>query len=253
MQRFLACVVLLLLPAITVAQDMPLSQVLIEGEGWKPSGKAEYLDVDVRDAKGNRYQYSPNAREIVHFPPKTESKIGKIISMKRTVGGMAVTRAGTLYFTAPDEQAVYSYRPGGKPGKITEGVARPTGISLWPDDGTLVVADAAGKHVYAYRVEKDGSLTCKEGYCTLRLPAGQKESGAAGMCMDTAGRLYVATTVGVQCFDPTGRLNGVLLNPSPAPPRVVAFDGPALEVLHMLSDRVYTRQTKAKGLPPPEK
>ncbi|MCP6768797.1 SMP-30/gluconolactonase/LRE family protein, partial [Klebsiella pneumoniae] len=90
----------------------------------------------------------------------------------------------------------------------------PTGIVFTPDQGTLVVADAAGKHLYAFRVEKDGSLTGKEGYYTLRLPVGQQASGAGAMCVDTAGRLYVTSTVGVQCFDPTGRLNGVLLNPA---------------------------------------
>ncbi|MBL8796809.1 MAG: SMP-30/gluconolactonase/LRE family protein, partial [Planctomycetia bacterium] len=80
------------------------------------------------------------------------------------------------------------------------------------------------------------------------------ESGAAGMCVDAAGRLYVATTVGVQCFDPTGRLNGVLLNPTTTPPTAVTFGGPNFDLLYVAcGDRLFARETKAQGFVPPKK
>jgi gluconolactonase len=302
MQRFVAFVVLWLLPAAVVAQDMPLSQVLIEGKGWKLAAKDFKAIASLAvDKAGDVYVADPGAgvlrirpdgtthptmaakqtvsvgiapsavvpghealltssskngkTQVEAFTPANDAKggVSYVVCEDIAMHSFVVARNGTFYCTAPGEQAVYAVA-GGKKRKVAEGIARPTGLVLWPDQGTLVVADAAGKHLYAFRIEKDGSLTCKEGYYTLRLPAGQKESGAAGMCMDSAGRLYVASTVGVQCFDPTGRLNGVLLNPTTTPPTAVIFGGADLDQLYLAcGDRLFVRETKAQGFVPPAK
>ncbi len=201
---------LLLFAASAAAQDMPLSQVLIDGEGWK---RAEAMPAPVPPAKGN-----------------------------------------IVYSADAAAKAIYAARRGEKPRVVAEGITKPAGIAISPDGGTLVVADAAGKHIYAFRVEKDGSLTCKEPYYTMRLPYMQKESGAGSMCFDSAGRLYVASTVGVQCFDPTGRLNGVLLNPPRTSPTDVALGGrDGSELFVRCGDQVFSRKTKAKAVGGAEK
>lgn len=279
---------LLLSVAPAAAQDMPLSQVLIDGEGWKPAAKgfksvhglaadrdgnvfltdAENKNV-LRLAKegqtanafstvpgslgltigpdGRFYQIDSEGRRIF----ATDSS-GKVQWEKKTAAApkyLAVAKSGTVYYTAPEEGAVYRIAPEGDEQKVAKDIGRPTGITFWADGGTLVVADAAGKHLYAFRVEKDGSLSDREGYYTLRLPHGSRESGAGGMTLDNAGRLYVATTVGVQCYDPTGRLNGVLLNPGATPPTAVAFGGPEGDQLFIAcGDTVYGRKTKAKSV-----
>ena len=74
-------------------------------------------------------------------------------------------------------------------------------------------------------------------------------SGGDGMASDTAGRYYVATALGVQVFDPTGRLCGVLPKPQLARSLTsCALAGPAREFLYVTNgDRVYRRKVQATG------
>jgi len=76
-------------------------------------------------------------------------------------------------------------------------------FAFWKDGGTLVVGDEDGDKLYAYRVGKDGGLDAKEGYYTLRR-RDREPSGVKALTLDTDGRLYAATALGVQVFDPTG-------------------------------------------------
>ncbi len=287
MKKCIVIVALALLASPAAAQDMPLSQVLIDGQGWRPfakgfksiqglttdkqghvyvtdadsptlflveeqAGKKSFADVSAKPggltfggANGHFYMSLPGKPALRSFDG--QGKVGWEAMLPAVAQGLAVTRKDGVYFSVPEEKAVYLIEKEGKPRKVAEGIGKPTGLLLAPDQGTLVVADAAGKHLYSFRVEKDGALTCKEGYHTLRLPAGQKASGAEGMVFDNAGRLYVATAVGVQCFDPTGRMNGVLLNPSAMPPTAIAFGGADGDQLYIAcGDQIFVRTTKAK-------
>jgi enterochelin esterase family protein len=69
------------------------------------------------------------------------------------------------------------------------------------------------------------------------------------MTTDSAGRYYVTSHVGIQMFDPTGRLSGVVAKPQEKGCVSVAFSGPGLEYLYACNtDKVYRRKTKAKGV-----
>jgi enterochelin esterase family protein len=276
---------LLFLAAPAAAQDMPLSQILIDGENWKPFATGfKTITGLTADRTGHLFVADAEGRHIVRLDNEGKaSNFADIISGGLAFGpdsalycadwqkhrvlrldagakivwekagheahSLTVARNGNVYCTVPEEHAVYLIAPDGSERKVAEGIGRPTGLVMWPDQGTLVVADAAGKHLYAYRVEKDGSLTCKEGYYTLRLPPLQKASGVGGLTVDMAGRLYAATPVGVQIFDPTGRLSGVLLKPVRLTvPTAVAFGGADGSTLFIAcGDTVFARKTQAKG------
>jgi enterochelin esterase family protein len=112
-----------------------------------------------------------------------------------------------------------------------------------------VVADAEGRHLWAFRIEADGRLTFGEPYYPLRVKPGQADAGVTALATDAAGRVYAATPLGVQVFDPTGRLAGVLLKPAAAPLTALTFGGKDLDTLYVAcGDRIYARKTKAKGL-----
>jgi sugar lactone lactonase YvrE len=69
------------------------------------------------------------------------------------------------------------------------------------------------------------------------------------MTVDADGRLYVATYAGLQVFDTTGRLSGVILKPQHQFLSNVTFAGPGLQWLYVTcSDKVYRRKTKATGV-----
>ena len=151
---------------------------------------------------------------------------------------LAVTHRGHIYFTETGKQQVIFVDPKTKEKRVVDtGLAAPNGITLSLDQGTLAVSEYRGGSVWAFRIEPDGALAGREPYMTMRLPIDykadfkfndvppfKKESGGDGMTSDETGRYYVATALGVQVFDPTGRLCGVV----PGPPGSSALTSCAL-------------------------
>jgi enterochelin esterase family protein len=266
---------------------MPLSQVLIDGEGWKLVAKEFKTpwaiagdrdgNIYVGDPENNRIDRIDKEGKLATFARLNDvrglaldtkqhlfaaqpadiairsldgsAKIVWQTQLKSGAWHVAVAPNGTVYASVPAEQAVFAISPDGKARKVAQDIGRPAGLAFWPDAGTLAVADTAGKHVHVFRVEKDGALTFREGYAPLRLAPGQKASGATGLAVDAAGRLYVATPLGIQVFDPTGRLSGVILKPADGLLAALTFGGPAGDTLYAVcGDQVFARKTKAKGL-----
>lgn len=68
-----------------------------------------------------------------------------------------------------------------------------------------------------------------------------------GMCVDTNGWLYVATSLGIQVCDQAGRVNFII--PTPNQPYDVCFGGKDLSELFIAcGDTIYKRPTKARGV-----
>ena len=184
---------------------------------------------------------------------------------------LVVTHKGHVYFTETGKKQITFVNPKtGEKRAVDTGITAPNGITVSPDQGTLAVSDSAGVHVWAMRIEPDGSLAHKEPYMTLRTevdvnakspdgrsPVFKTRSSGDGMTSDRQGRYYVASAVGVQVFDPTGRMSGVLPKPSAKFMTSCGFGGPNMDVLYVTcADQVFARKTKANGnlffLPPPK-
>lgn len=285
---FIAGLMLLGSVTFSTAQDMPLTQVLIDGEGWELVADGfKFTEGPAADAHGNVFFTDiPNSRihkidaagKLTLFAENTGKANGlmfgpdgrlyacqngdqKIVaydsSGQRTTiaeglksNDLVVRRDGSLYVTDPENKQVWYISPKGEKRIVDTGLNFPNGIILWPDQGTLVVAEMRSPHLWAFRIEDDGSLAHKERYYTMQLPAGDStESGADGMTVDSAGRLYVTTKVGLQMFDPTGRLGGNILKPQKAWLANVVFGGPQLDTLYVTcTDKVFKRKTKVTGV-----
>jgi sugar lactone lactonase YvrE len=276
-----------LVPLAAVAQDMALRDVLIDGQGWERvaegftftegpavdlSGNLYFTDVFRSkiyrlDAQGkpevfvdqsfatNGLMFGPDGRlygcqngkkRIVAYDSAgQETPIAQDVQSNDLV----VTRTGGIYFTDPENHQLWYIPPKGEKRVVDRGLRFPNGLKLWPDQGTLVVADMKGANLWAFRIEADGSLKFKQPYYTMQVPAGKLESGADGMAVDSAGRIYVATQSGLQMFDPTGRLCGVIAKPQNAWLSNVTFAGKNLDTLYVTSsNKVYKRKVKATGL-----
>jgi gluconolactonase len=61
-------------------------------------------------------------------------------------------------------------------------------------------------------------------------------SGADGLAVDEAGRLYVTSTIGVQVFSPEGRPLGTIPIGNPDGPQNLAFAGPDKKTLYVVGD-----------------
>lgn len=251
-RTLLASLVLLVLPGLTQAQDMPLSQILLPGEEWQPIGLGfKTIEGMWIDAQGNIHVLDPsnNDHNVTVLAPDGAVLRGQKMTPEP---GFAVTTQGGRF--------VYSTHPGRKTVRLHDTetnttrelnvpLAEPSGLVLWPDQSTLVAGDAGGKYLWAFRIEKDGSLTCPEPYYPLRMRPGETASHVQGLTVDSAGRVYATTPLGLQIFDPTGRLSGVLLNPSRTAPSVVAFAGSDRDLLVMAcGNTVYARRLQARGV-----
>ena len=137
--------------------------------------------------------------------------------------------------------------------KLPEGV-QPTGLAFRADGAFLYMGDTADRYLRAITVEKDGALGTFDRYHRLRVKPPATTCHAHGLTTDASGRTYAATDLGVQVFDPTGRLCGVLPLPGNTPATHVAFAGAAGEYLYAASGpHLYYRTMQARGLQPAQK
>jgi len=178
---------------------------------------------------------------------------------------MVITDRGFIYFTETQKKQVTVVDVKTKTVRVGDtGLAGPNGISLAPDQGTLAVSESQGQFVWTYRINPDGALDAKGPYMTLRRPIDPKgefkaselppylpRSSGDGMTSDTLGRYYVTSALGIQVFDPTGRLCGVV--DKPVPDKGVTscvLAGPKREFLYVTSgDRIFRRKVQATGAP----
>jgi len=165
---------------------------------------------------------------------------------------LVVAKDGTVYFTdsganrpanaasapapAPTAKpAVYRITKAGQLQRLDATITRPNGIQLSPDEKVLYVANTAGEHVLAYDIGADGTLGPRRDFAKL---AGFKQtengpsSGADGLAIDTLGRVYVATSVGIQVFTPEGQALGTIALPKA--PQNLAFAGTDKRTLYVV-------------------
>jgi hypothetical protein len=136
---------------------------------------------------------------------------------------------------------------------LKHSMKEPTACVVALGGSQLLVADASDRYVWAFRIEKDGTLGPGDRYCRLRVvgderrkkdtPAEKYLANPTAMTIDDANRTYVATNLGIQVFDPTGRLCGVMTAP---PGRVtdLGFHGNLL--MAGAEGKVYVRKMLAE-------
>ena len=154
------------------------------------------------------------------------------------------------YFTDPANQRVWYVNSDLEYRVVDEGIERPNGIILSPDQSLLYVADSRSRWVYSFQVQSDGSLAHKQKFFHLHIPDDAGDSGADGMSVDVEGRLYVTSRMGLQICDQPGRVNAILPIPDGAR-RIsnVVFGGPDLDTLYITcGDKVFKRKTKTRGV-----
>ncbi len=271
-----------------ISQDMPLTQVLTDGEGWQLLGEGyKFTEGPAADAQGNVYFTDvgesriykiDTAGKVTLFAKDTAKTNGLMFGPDGLLYGcrngdrkivryaadgsfetvadevdsndIVVGSDGGIYFSDPPNRQVWHIPRNGK-ARVVAKDFRPNGLILWPGEGTLVVTDSEQPHLWTFRIEADGGLKFKERYyLPLRMLPGAERPGSDGMTVDDRGRLYVATYAGIQMFDPTGRMGGVILKPQNKFLSNVTFGGPKFDYMYVTcSDKVYRRKTKPTGTP----
>jgi sugar lactone lactonase YvrE len=195
---------------------------------------------------GKLYVCQVGKKRIVAYDPAGKEEV---IADGTESNDIAVAHNGNVYFTDPAGRRVCLIDSGRKLQVVDTGITQPNGIRLSPDQTLLYVADTRGQFVYSFTVQPDGSLTNKQRYFYLHVADGALQSAADGMTVDTLGRLYVATELGLQICDPPGRVNGIIPRPQNRWLSNAVFGGPNFSTLFVTcGDKVFARKTKATGV-----
>ena len=225
--------------------------------GWDRQGRL----ISVQARRGNE-------KIGVLYPPDKVTTLADNYQGKPFNGmnDLAVDKRGGVYFT--DLQGIYYLPPGGSGTKIIDEVPRPNGVILSPDERTLYVHNKDGVYMLAFDVAADGKISNRRNfarYKSVRIPGHQdpmwdEDNGADGMAVDSEGRVYAATNVGVEVFSPSGQLLGVMPvqwgaeNNTMRKPQNVAFGGPDRKTLYIVgAATIFKVRTLSQGPDRPTK
>jgi gluconolactonase len=158
--------------------------------------------------------------------------------------------AGTAATPAMLPSSLYRIDADGKLALVTTDIPRPNGVALSPDERTLYVANTAGEWVLAFELDAKGTPGKRRDFAKLATPPARGDaapaSGADGLAVDAQGRLFVASTLGVQVFSPAGAALGTIAMPKQA--QNLAFGGVDRSVLYVVGrGSVYRIDTLTKG------
>lgn len=222
----------------------------------EPAGHCNGLMVT---ADGTLYACSMDGRLI-----SIDSKTKKVTPLAPTYMGkrfnapndLVVDKSGGIYFTDPHfrapeplpqgKTAVYYRSAGGKVTRLIDDLKAPNGVILSTDEKTLYVIPSGQAEMMSYPVEAPGKLGKGKVFCTLKQPKGKSGGGGDGLTVDTKGNLYITSGLGLQVYDPNGKLLGII--EFPEQPANVTFGGPQNKTLCVTArTSVYSVKTEATG------
>lgn len=234
-------------------QDIPTSKTYKVGL----DGKLITMDINAKRASGTafgpdgkRYTVAGGTRQILSYD-KNEKET--VVADSISGNDLVVAYNGNIYVTAPNGATqpgkLYLIRPNGEKVVVDEGLKFPNGIALSTDQTQLFATESASHWVWAYKIKNDGTLTDKQRYGWLHVPDTEENAWPDGIRCDTAGRMYVATRMGIQILDQLGRVNAILPTPaSNGQTSNVYFGGPNFDVLYVTAgDKVFRRKLKTRG------
>jgi gluconolactonase len=200
------------------------------------------------------------AGQVVAYSPDGQSR--RVLADKyegnrfNAPNDLVIDRQGGIYFTDPafgapmplpqGKTCVYYIAPGGDVTRLIDDLPNPNGITLAPDEKTLYVIPSGQAEMMAYAVESPGKIGQAKVICKLQQRAGQTRGGGDGVAMDGKGNLYITSALGLQVFNPSGELLGIIALPEQ--PANVKFGGADLKTLYVTArSSLYTIPMEVTG------
>ena len=224
-----------------IGLDGKVAQVLADSK--RTSGQAFGPD-------GRLYLVMSGEQKVVAYDGAGKSKV---VAEGFVGNDIVVAHNGNIYVTNPpadNENApskVWLVKPNGEKLVVDTGLKYANGVTLSTDQTLLYVADYRSHWVYSYVIRPDGTLQSKQQYYWIHVPDTGDQSNADGIKVDTNGRLYVATSMGIQVCDQAGRVQCIIPTPNGRVSNIT-FGGENFDTLFATcGDRVYKRKLKVKG------
>ena len=233
--------------------DVPNSKTYRLNAAGKPetfveeSGKG---DGQAFGPDGRLYAVAGGENKIVAYKPDGSMDV---IADGFRGNDLIVRNDGKIYVTEPgwngkDPSHIWLVLPDGTKRIVDTGLKFSNGIALSPDQALLYVADTKTHWVYSYQIQTDGGLAFKQRFFQLAVPDLADDSGADGVEVDTDGRVYVATRMGIQVCDPAGRVQCILPMPNGKVANM-AFGGPQRDILYAAcGDKLFKRKLRTHGV-----
>jgi sugar lactone lactonase YvrE/enterochelin esterase-like enzyme len=220
-------------------------------------GKLTALNIDSKRASGTyfgadgkRYTVAGGTKQILSYDANEKEMV---VADSIAGNDLVVAKNRNIYVTAPEgttnKGKLYLIRPNGEKLIADDGLKFPNGVTLSPDQTQLYATESATHWVWIYKIKPDGTLTYKQHYGWLHVPDTEDNAWPDGIRCDTAGRVYVASKIGIQVMDQLGRVNAILPTPpSNAQPSNVCFGGSGFNILYVsCGDKVFRRKLKTRG------
>jgi len=139
-------------------------------------------------------------------------------------------------------QGVYRIAPDGSLTMVVDDFALPNGLAFSPDESTLYIDDSAHKHIRAFDVRPDGTLTGSR----ILLDMASNDPGVPdGLKVDVQGNIFCTGPGGVWVCRADGAFLGRIVLPELPANLGWAEDGSVLHVTARTS--VYRLQTRTRG------
>jgi gluconolactonase len=228
------------------ASKQDVTQLTILGEAWTPVDDPATTEGWVPGPDRRRYAATRATKQIVARP---DDGAVAVVAERTPATALTVSSAGHVYAVDEIGKTLFFVPKGERSKAVDETLGRPTGVALSADQTTLYVADAERQLSYAYRIQADGTPVDKQAYIYVHhMPGAFHENGAGPMTVDTDGRIYMATALGVQVFDQLGKCHGILTLPGTGAVSALSWAGP--DRAHLVVVRggaAYGRKIKATG------
>ena len=169
----------------------------------------------------------------------------------------ATVQASGLSDTSDTSDELWRITPTGQTTRLESDVQGAAGLAFSPDGLWLFVAQKRSHLGLSYRVLHDGRLNAREPFYDFAVPASKDDSAAGSIAMDSDGRAYVATSLGIQVFDRNGRVAAILPLPGNLSTNGLCFGGRNFDTLYVTAGgKIYQRKLRLHGTSPwatPEK
>ena len=161
---------------------------------------------------------------------------------------------GSIYFTDPPYGilpdlgeigffGVYRVDTDGSITLLVSDFIRPNGLAFSPDESVLYIDDTENRHVRAFDVQSDGSLTHDRVFVDMNVEA---QGSPDGLKVDVEGNLYITGGGGLWIVEPDGNHVGTVAFPEL--PSNVAFGGPDNCTIYVTArTSVFSIQGKVAG------
>jgi gluconolactonase len=241
--------------------DIPANRIY----RWTPTGGAEVWREPTGNSNGLTLDRQGRLIACEHSGrrvSRTEAD-GTVRAVAEWYGGkrlnspndVVVKSDGSIYFSDPPygikpeerEQpcnGVYRLLPDGALELLVDDFDRPNGLAFSPDESILYIDDSPRRHVRAFEVRPDGTLTNSRILADMDHP---QPGSPDGMKIDEAGHLYVTGATGIWVFEPDGTWLGVIATPE-RPANCAWGDDDRQSLYITAKTSLYRVRTKVAGM-----